>query len=196
MKFTQLYPSCLQCNSLFRSLSAFDLCKLQCVLASLASIVTNTTKYSHITPVRKTLHWLPIEHCSIFKTALLVYKFLHSGYPKYFYLSLNLDVVFITHVKANLMVCCLRSHTLSLQYISLLSVLASALLMMLQRYAMTFLMIYLQPLLSTHSERITKLISLQKDINPNFSFSQFLSVAFTPAMARVNDYIFFSLWCT
>ena len=54
------------CNSLFRSLSALDLCKLQCVQNSLSRIVTNTTKYSHITPVRKTLHWLLVEHCSIF----------------------------------------------------------------------------------------------------------------------------------
>ena len=71
-------------HSLFRSLSALDLRKLQCVQNSLAIIVTNTTKYSHITPVRKILHCLPIEHRSIFKTALLVYKFLHCGYPKYF----------------------------------------------------------------------------------------------------------------
>ena len=67
------------CNSLFRSLSALDLRKLQCVQNSLARIVTNTTKYSHITPVRKILHWLPIEQRSIFKTALLVYKFLNCG---------------------------------------------------------------------------------------------------------------------
>ena len=72
------------CNSLFRSLSALGLRKLQCVQNSLARIVTNTTKYSDITPVRKIVHWLPIEHHSIFKTALLVYKFLHCGYPKYF----------------------------------------------------------------------------------------------------------------
>ena len=70
-------------NSLFRSLSALDLYKLQCVQNSLARIITNTTKYSH-TPVRKILHWLPIEHRSIFKTALLVYKFLNFGHPKYF----------------------------------------------------------------------------------------------------------------
>ena len=68
------------CNSLFRSLSALDLRKLICVQNSLARIVTNTTKYLHITPVRKTLHWLPTEHHSIFETALLVYKFLN--YPK------------------------------------------------------------------------------------------------------------------
>ena len=72
------------CNSLFRGLSALDLRKLQCVQNSLARIVANTTKYSHITPVRKALHWLPIKYRSIFKTAMLVYKFLHSGNPKYF----------------------------------------------------------------------------------------------------------------
>ena len=72
------------CNSLFRSLSALDLRRLQCVHNSLARIVANTTKYSHITPVRKSVHWLPIMHRSIFKVALLVYKFLHSGHPKYF----------------------------------------------------------------------------------------------------------------
>ena len=55
---------------LFRSLSALDLRKLQYVQNSLARIVANTTKYSHITPVRKA-HWLPIKYCSIFKTAVL-----------------------------------------------------------------------------------------------------------------------------
>ena len=71
-------------NSLFRSLSVLDLCKLQCIQNSLSRFVTNTTKYSHITSVIKTHHWLPIEHHSIFKTALLVYKFRNSSYTKYF----------------------------------------------------------------------------------------------------------------
>ena len=69
------------CNSLFRGLSGLDLCKLQCVQNSLTRIVANTTKYSHITPVRKALHWLLIKYRSIFKTAVLVYKFLLSGNP-------------------------------------------------------------------------------------------------------------------
>ena len=43
------------CNSLFRGLSALDLHTLQCVQKSIATVVANTTKYSHITPVRKTL---------------------------------------------------------------------------------------------------------------------------------------------
>ena len=37
-----------------------------------------------ITPVLKNLHWLPVEHRSVFKTATLVYKFIHTGFPKYF----------------------------------------------------------------------------------------------------------------
>ena len=80
MAANALDGSCLDyCNSLFRGLSALDMHKLQCVQKSLARIVANTIKYSHITPVRKALHWLPIKYCSIFKTAMLVYKFLHSG---------------------------------------------------------------------------------------------------------------------
>ena len=73
------------CNSLFRGHSALDLCKLQHFQNSdsLSTIVANTTKYSHITPVRKALHWLPIKYRSIFKTAVLVCKFLHNGNPKY-----------------------------------------------------------------------------------------------------------------
>ena len=47
------------CNSLFSSLSALDLHRLQCVQISLNIIVANITKYSHITPIRKSLHWSP-----------------------------------------------------------------------------------------------------------------------------------------
>ena len=53
------------CNSLFRSLSGFNFRKLQSVQNNLARIVTNTTRYSHITPVLKSLHWLPVQQCSV-----------------------------------------------------------------------------------------------------------------------------------
>ena len=72
------------CNSLFRSLSKFNLRKLQCIQNSAARIISNTSRYTSITPVLKNLHWLPVEHRSVFKTATLVYKFLHTGFPKYF----------------------------------------------------------------------------------------------------------------
>ena len=77
------------CNSLFRSFSKFNLRKLQCIQNSAARTVSNTTRYTSITPVFKKLHWLPVEQRTEFKTATLVYKFLHTGFPRYFgpYLS-------------------------------------------------------------------------------------------------------------
>ena len=77
------------CISLFSSLSKFNLCKLQCIPNSAARIVSNTGRYTSITPVFKKLYWLPVEQCTVFKTATLVYKFLHTGFPRYFapYLS-------------------------------------------------------------------------------------------------------------
>ena len=75
------------------------------------------------------------------------------------HLFLNPNKESLTHTKAKLMVCSLRSPTLPLQYISLLSILASVLLMTLQRFGMICLMMYVWPLLSTHSEGSSKPIS-------------------------------------
>ena len=72
------------CNSLFRSLSSLDLRRLQCIQNSAARIVTNISKYDHISPVLNSLHWLPVKYRCIFKTCMLVYKYLHSGLPNYF----------------------------------------------------------------------------------------------------------------
>ena len=72
------------CNSLFRGLSVSNLRKLQCIQNSLARIDYRATCLSHTTPLRKALHWLPIRHRCIFKTALMVYKYLHTNCPKYF----------------------------------------------------------------------------------------------------------------
>ena len=131
------------CYSLFRSLSALDLCKLACIQNSLTRIFINATKFSQITPVRKTLHWLPFEHDSVFMIALPVYKFLQSGMTNNLNLLLHLDRVCSIHPKVKLMVCCLMLHTLF--HISQPSISGSALYMMLQRFAMICL-------LPTHSE--------------------------------------------
>ena len=58
------------CNSVFISLSSLNIRKLQCIQNTLAGIVINCNKYKQASP--------------IFKTATLVYKFLHSGHPSYF----------------------------------------------------------------------------------------------------------------
>ena len=52
------------CNSLFRSLSKFNLHRLQSIQNSAARIVTNSSKYTRITPVLRKLHWLPVQFCS------------------------------------------------------------------------------------------------------------------------------------
>ena len=129
------------CNSLFRSLSALDLHKLQCVQKSLARIVTNTTKYSHITHVRKILHWMPIEHCSIFTTALLVYKFLNCDHPKYFapFLKPRQSVYNTRKSKADGVFLEVPHFATSL-YKSSMHFFASALLMILQRFGRICLM--------------------------------------------------------
>ena len=72
------------CNSLFRGLSGFNQHKLQSIQNTLARIVTNHRKYAHVTPILQKLHWLPVKYRCIFKTATLVYKFLHCGSPSYF----------------------------------------------------------------------------------------------------------------
>ena len=70
------------CKSLFRGLSGLNQHKLQ-------SIVTNHRTYAHVTPILQKLHWLPVKYRCIFKTATLVYKFLHSGSPSYFEMFLS-----------------------------------------------------------------------------------------------------------
>ena len=116
------------CNSLFRGLSALDLRKLQCVQNSLARIVANTTKYSHITPVRKALHWLPISTvlslrlpcwCISSYTVVTPNTLNPSSFP---------DIVHITLVEVNLMAYFLRFPTL-VQFSSLENILDSVLRM-------------------------------------------------------------------
>ena len=86
-----LASSHLDCCSLnFRTLSSFNMNKLQRFQNSLARIVTNNTKFSRITPTLKNLHWLLVKYCSIVKTTTLVYKYLHIGNPSYFRNCLNL----------------------------------------------------------------------------------------------------------
>ena len=78
------------CNSLFMGLSCFNQHKLQSIQNTLTRIVTNHRKYAHVTPILKQLHWLPVKYGCMFKTATLVYKFLHSGSPSYFQPFLSL----------------------------------------------------------------------------------------------------------
>ena len=61
-------------NSLFRSLSKFNLHRLQSIQNSAPRIITNLSKYTRITRVLRKLHWLPVQFRSEFKLATLVYS--------------------------------------------------------------------------------------------------------------------------
>ena len=72
------------CNSLLAGLPMKNsLEKLLRVQKVAARIVTRTSRYDHITPVFKQLHWLPIKHRIDFKVCVLSFKCLHGLAPNY-----------------------------------------------------------------------------------------------------------------
>ena len=71
------------CNYLFLSLADFELRRLQLVQNSLCRAVTRSSKYSHITPQLKKLHWLPVKYRIQFNIGLITYKILNQGQPVY-----------------------------------------------------------------------------------------------------------------
>ena len=71
------------CNSLFVSLTDFELRRLQLVQNSLCRVVARSSKFSHITPQPKKIHWLPVRYRVQFKIGLITYKILNQGQPVY-----------------------------------------------------------------------------------------------------------------
>ena len=48
-----------------------------------ARLVTGVRKYERMTPVLRSLHWLPVRHRITFKTAVIMFKCLHGQAPLY-----------------------------------------------------------------------------------------------------------------
>ncbi len=57
---------------------------LQRIQNSLVRIVLNKSRYCHVSPLLKELHWLPVKYRISFKQCLLIYKTLDTGLPYYF----------------------------------------------------------------------------------------------------------------
>ena len=55
------------CNALLFGLPKYEIIRLHLVLNSAALVVTLARKYDHITPVMKSLHWLPVSQRITFK---------------------------------------------------------------------------------------------------------------------------------
>ena len=86
------------CNGLLFGLPDTQLMKLQRVQNACARLVCNSSKYCHITPLLKTLHWLPVKQRIIFKILLIVYKAMHGQAPSYIIELLSLQ----SHSRYNL----------------------------------------------------------------------------------------------
>ena len=62
------------CNSLLARLPISHISPLQRIQDSAARLITLSRKYDHISPVLRSLHWLPVHSRITFKIILLSYK--------------------------------------------------------------------------------------------------------------------------
>ena len=71
------------CNSLLYGVPKTFLQRLQTLQNTAARIITRTSRYEHMTPVLKELHWLPVSQRVEFKILLYTYKALNDQAPSY-----------------------------------------------------------------------------------------------------------------
>ena len=144
------------------------LCRLPMLLLAVGwttvGIVTNSSKYSWITLVLRKLHWLPIQFRSEFKLATLVYKFIHTGFPKYFAPHLSTTALLTILDIVRVLPISLMYQNFSLQFTSPLSSLASVLPLMLPLFGIHFLKTFVHHPLLPPLERSSKPISTQRHI--------------------------------
>ena len=71
------------CNSLLCGAPSTLINKLQRIQNIVTRIITGHGRCEHITPVLKSLHWLPVQQRINFKTLVLVYKVVNNLAPVY-----------------------------------------------------------------------------------------------------------------
>ena len=77
------------CNSVCIGLPMNRLQRLQLVQNSAARVISQTKRYTSITPILNELHWLPINKRCQFKILLLTFKSLNGCAPEYLCDMLN-----------------------------------------------------------------------------------------------------------
>ena len=71
------------CNSLLAGLPASAIRPLQLIQNAAARLVFNQPKFSHTTPLLRSLHWLPVAARIRFKTLVLAYHAVNGSGPVY-----------------------------------------------------------------------------------------------------------------
>src|SRR5271157_2609425 len=80
------------CNSLYYNLPQSQLKRLQAIQNSLARCVTSSSRFQHITPGLKSLHWLKVEQRIQYKLISLTYSSLQHNNPLYLRRLLTLPI--------------------------------------------------------------------------------------------------------
>ena len=75
------------CNSLLLNLSGCEIDRLQFVQNSLARAICQRSKYTHVKPILKSLHWLKVKERIVYKTVSLTYKSLVTPGKSYICLA-------------------------------------------------------------------------------------------------------------
>ena len=73
------------CNSLFVGLPKIALSRLQKIHNCAAKVISRKSKYDHVTPILKQLHWLPVEARIQFKILMFVHKCIYKVAPNYLF---------------------------------------------------------------------------------------------------------------
>ena len=79
------------CNSLYYSLPASQLHRLQLIQNALARAISQTPLHSPISPVLHSLHWLKIEQRIQYKIISITHNLLHNATPSYLYRLFNIQ---------------------------------------------------------------------------------------------------------
>ena len=69
------------CNSVLYNLPAYQIKKIQRVQNTAARLIYRLSKFCHITPVLRELHWLPVNSWIQFKISVITFKVLHGLAP-------------------------------------------------------------------------------------------------------------------
>ena len=71
------------CNSLYAGIDKKALARLQNIQNAAARLIKSAKRTDHVTPLLRSLNWLPVEYRVHYEIIVLVFKALHNLAPPY-----------------------------------------------------------------------------------------------------------------